>query len=77
MLPTPSFHHLHLNAVDPDAAIGFYTRQFTSTAAGSWAGYKALIPQLRTPHPTTAPKLNLGRFLRDSLSYRTEVSSVF
>ena len=46
MLPTPSFHHLHLNAVDPDAAIGFYTRQFTSTAAGSWAGYKALM----SPH---------------------------
>jgi catechol 2,3-dioxygenase-like lactoylglutathione lyase family enzyme len=46
MLPTPSFHHLHLNAVDPDAAIGFYTRQFTSTSAGSWAGYKALM----SPH---------------------------
>ena len=25
MLPTPAFHHLHLNSVDPDAAIDFYT----------------------------------------------------
>ena len=28
MLATPGFHHLHLNAIDPDAAIDFYTRQF-------------------------------------------------
>jgi catechol 2,3-dioxygenase-like lactoylglutathione lyase family enzyme len=46
MLATPRFHHLHLNATDPDAAIGFYTRQFPSTAAGTWAGHKALL----TPH---------------------------
>jgi catechol 2,3-dioxygenase-like lactoylglutathione lyase family enzyme len=42
MLPTPKFHHLHLNSVDPDAAIGFYTRQFPSTAKGSWGGFAAL-----------------------------------
>ena len=23
MLPTPGFHHLHLNSVDPDAAIDY------------------------------------------------------
>ena len=23
---TPGFHHLHLNSVDPDAAVDFYTR---------------------------------------------------
>jgi hypothetical protein len=40
------FHHLHLNSVDPDAAIGFYTRQFPNTAAGRWAGHKALL----SPH---------------------------
>ena len=27
-LGAPGFHHLHLNSVDPDAAIDFYTRQF-------------------------------------------------
>ena len=43
MLPTPSFHHLHLNSVDPDAAIRFYTRQFPSTSAGQWAGLPALL----------------------------------
>ena len=42
MLPTPGFHHLHLNSVDPDAAIDFYVRQFPSTAKGSWAGEPAL-----------------------------------
>jgi hypothetical protein len=43
MLPTPGFHHLHLNSVDPDAAIGFYTRQFPTTRGGSWGGHKALL----------------------------------
>ena len=42
MLPTPKFHHLHLNSVDPDAAIDFYTRQFPSTSKGSWGGFPAL-----------------------------------
>jgi catechol 2,3-dioxygenase-like lactoylglutathione lyase family enzyme len=42
MLPTPRFHHLHLNSVDPDSAISFYTRQFPSTAGGSWGGFAAL-----------------------------------
>jgi len=31
MLPTPGFHHLHLNSVDPDAAIDFYERAFGAT----------------------------------------------
>src|ERR1700736_572266 len=42
MLPTPGFHHLHLNSVDPEAAIGFYIRQFPSTSKGSWGGFPAL-----------------------------------
>jgi len=42
MLPPPLFHHLHLNSVDPDAAIAFYTRQFPSTAKTSWGGFAAL-----------------------------------
>jgi len=42
MLGTPGFHHLHLNSVDPDAAIDFYTRQFPSTRKGEWGGYPAL-----------------------------------
>src|SRR5215468_5481138 len=41
-LPAPAFHHLHLNAVDPDAAIAFYTRQFPSTARATWSGIEAL-----------------------------------
>jgi catechol 2,3-dioxygenase-like lactoylglutathione lyase family enzyme len=43
MPPTPGFHHLHLNSVDPDMAIDFYVRQFPSTKKGNWAGHKALF----------------------------------
>jgi len=46
MLPAPGFHHLHLNSVDPDRAIDFYTRQFPSTAKGNWGG----IPALESPN---------------------------
>jgi len=42
MLPTPGFHHLHLNSVDPEAAIDFYTKLFPSTRKGSWGGIAAL-----------------------------------
>jgi catechol 2,3-dioxygenase-like lactoylglutathione lyase family enzyme len=42
MLPAPGFHHLHLNSVDPDAAIDFYVRQFPSSAKARWGGLPAL-----------------------------------
>jgi catechol 2,3-dioxygenase-like lactoylglutathione lyase family enzyme len=42
MLPSPRFHHLRLNSVDPDAAIAFYVRQFPSTSKASWGGLAAL-----------------------------------
>ena len=43
MLPTPGFHHLHLNSVDPAAAIDWYVRQFPSCTRGEWAGFPALL----------------------------------
>ena len=42
MLPAPRFHHLHLNSVDPGAAIDFYVRHFPSTAKTTWGGMPAL-----------------------------------
>jgi catechol 2,3-dioxygenase-like lactoylglutathione lyase family enzyme len=42
MLPAPGFHHLHLNSVDPDAAIDFYVRQFPASAKTRWGGLPAL-----------------------------------
>jgi catechol 2,3-dioxygenase-like lactoylglutathione lyase family enzyme len=42
MLSPPGFHHLHLNSVDPDAAIDFYVRQFPSTSKTTWNGFAAL-----------------------------------
>jgi catechol 2,3-dioxygenase-like lactoylglutathione lyase family enzyme len=44
-LPTPGFHHLHLNSVNPEAAIAFYSRQFRSTSRDTFAGQ----PALRSP----------------------------
>ena len=42
MLPTPTFHHLHLNSVDPDSAIDWYAAQFESAGRTTWAGEPAL-----------------------------------
>ena len=41
-LPTPGFHHLHLNSVNPDAAIDFYTKAFPATSRTIFAGQPAL-----------------------------------
>jgi hypothetical protein len=62
MLPTPGFHHLHLNSVDPDAAIDWYVRQFPSCTKGDWGGFPVLLSpnnvmvlftKVATPPPTT------------------------
>ena len=42
ILPTPGFHHLHLNSTDPDAAIDFYVKNFQSTSRSTWGGKPAL-----------------------------------
>ena len=41
MLPPPGFHHLHLNSLDPDAAIAFYVRHFPTSSKTTWAGLPA------------------------------------
>ena len=70
MLPAPGFHHLHLNSVDPRAAIGFYTRHFPSTSKTSWGG----LPALASPNnvlvlftrvaapPPTSPQTAIWHF---------------
>src|SRR5438034_11453829 len=70
MLPTPGFHHLHLNSIDPEAAIGFYAGLFPTTRKGSWGG----LPALFTPNnvlllfdqvdraPPTAPQSAIWHF---------------
>jgi catechol 2,3-dioxygenase-like lactoylglutathione lyase family enzyme len=57
MLPTPGFHHLHLNSVDPDAAIDFYTRQFPSTEKTRWGGH----PALKSPNDVLILFTKVGR----------------
>jgi len=70
MLPAPGFHHLHLNSVDPDAAIDFYVRQFPTSAKASWGG----LPALAAPNnvlvlftrvataPATSPQTAIWHF---------------
>lgn len=41
-LPPPSFHHLHLNVIDPQRMIAFLNRQFPSTTKINWGGQPAL-----------------------------------
>jgi catechol 2,3-dioxygenase-like lactoylglutathione lyase family enzyme/uncharacterized glyoxalase superfamily protein PhnB len=41
-LPAPGFHHLHLNSPDPDAAIAFYTKAFTSASKSTFDGKAAV-----------------------------------
>ncbi|MGH9140545.1 MAG: VOC family protein [Vicinamibacterales bacterium] len=45
-LPAPGFHHLHLNSMNPDAAVAFYTKAFPSTSKTTWAG----LPALKSPN---------------------------
>jgi len=70
MLATPGFHHLHLNSVDPDAAIDFYVRQFPSTSRTEWGGFPALksptnvlilFSKVDTP-PPTSPQTAIWHF---------------
>ena len=41
-LAPPHFHHLALNATDPDAAIAFFLKEFPSTTRTDWEGMPAL-----------------------------------
>src|SRR5258708_31615221 len=68
-LPAPGFHHLHLNATNPEAAIAFYARQFPSTMASTFAGKPALktgnvwvlFNKVGAP-PKTAPQTAIWHF---------------
>ena len=69
-LPTPGFHHLHLNSVNPEAAIEFYTKAFPSTSRTSFAGQPALsspnnvlvlFNKVATP-PATQPQTAFWHF---------------
>jgi len=69
-LPAPGFHHLHLNSVDPEAAIAFYVRQFPRSRPTRWGG----LPALAAPNdvlvlfthvvaaPATSPQTAIWHF---------------
>jgi catechol 2,3-dioxygenase-like lactoylglutathione lyase family enzyme len=70
MLAAPGFHHLHLNSVDPGAAIAFYVRQFPRSVKAEWGGLPALsapndvlvlFTKVATP-PPTSPQSALWHF---------------
>jgi catechol 2,3-dioxygenase-like lactoylglutathione lyase family enzyme len=70
MLLAPGFHHLHLNSVDPEAAIDFYVRQFPTSSKTCWGG----LPALKAPNnvlllfnqvataPPTSPQTAIWHF---------------
>jgi len=69
-LPAPGFHHLHLNSVNPEAAIEFYVKAFPSTSRTTFAGQPALsspnnvlvlFNKVATP-PATEPPTALWHF---------------
>ena len=83
MLPAPGFHHLHLNSVDPDAAIDFYARQFPTSARASWGGLPALaspndvlvlFTRVATP-PATSPQTAIWHFGWHVTDTRTRLES--
>src|SRR5712691_9443593 len=83
MLIPPSFHHLHLNSVDPDAAIDFYTRQFATTSRTTWGGLPALaspnqvlilFTQVPTP-PPVSPQTAIWHFGWHSVDSRASLES--
>src|SRR6476646_7528841 len=44
--PAPGFHHLHLNSMNPDAAIAWYVKAFPSTSKTTWGN----MPALKSPN---------------------------
>jgi catechol 2,3-dioxygenase-like lactoylglutathione lyase family enzyme len=70
-LGVPGFHHLHLNSMNPDAAIDFYTKQFPSTSRTTWGGMPALaspnnvlilFTKVSTPPPGPEPPTAIWHF---------------
>ena len=70
MLGAPGFHHLHLNSLDPEAAIDFYVRQFPRSTKSAWGGLPALaapndvlvlFTKVASP-PPTSPQTALWHF---------------
>ena len=70
MLEAPGFHHLHLNSVDPEAAVEFYAKRFATTSKTTWAGKPALLSpnnvlllfdKVETP-PATSPQTAFWHF---------------
>jgi len=69
-LATPSFHHLHLNSINPEVAIDFYTKAFPTTSKTTFAGQPALsspnnvlvlFNKVATP-PATQPQTAFWHF---------------
>ena len=70
MLTAPGFHHLHLNSIDPDAAVAFYVEHFPRSTKTSWGGFTALaapndvlvlFTKVATP-PTASPQSAIWHF---------------
>ena len=60
VLPAVGFHHVHMNVVDPERSISFYTRSFQQTRRTAVAGWDAVQSEesyllfTEVPHPASA-----------------------
>jgi predicted enzyme related to lactoylglutathione lyase len=75
----PSFHHVHLNSMDPPKAIDFYTRTFDVTKRATLAGFEGiqsekiylLFDKVKSP-PATAPDSAIWHFGWGSAAMETD-----
>src|SRR5438093_6168164 len=84
VLAAPGFHHLHLNSVNPDTAIAFYTKAFPRTSRTTWNG----LPALASPNnvlvlftkadqpPATQPQTAVWHFGWHVTSERTAMAKL-
>lgn len=66
-LPTPGFHHLHLNSMNPETAASWYAKEFPSTSKTTWGGMTAL----------TSPNNVLVRFAKVEQPPATQPQTAF
>ena len=63
MLPAVGFHHVHMNVVDPERSISFYTRSFQQTRRTAVAGWDAVQSEesYLLSHRGATPRISRAR----------------
>ena len=51
-LPAPTFHHIHINSVDPGRSIAWYSNYWPQGEATTYAGFQAFYDDIYLLYPT-------------------------